>query len=198
MIDWEFTYVAPTQFELDPPWWLLLEVPEMQPSGIDDWKKVYNTRLQTWLRAMEEAEKIFSVEGNAMEFRLSTYMRESWENGRFWLNYAARKSWAFDTIYQKYLDEKFFGSRGKGKGVYKDDLWKSRVHLLTEKGRRAMEPLVKMKMEESKKRVLVDWDLDPEQAKKRLAKVLFEDQEEFWRTAELLCVDFGVYLFEND
>jgi aminoglycoside phosphotransferase (APT) family kinase protein len=29
IIDWEFAYVGPTQFVLDPPWWLLLEVPEM-------------------------------------------------------------------------------------------------------------------------------------------------------------------------
>ncbi|KAF7541478.1 hypothetical protein G7054_g564 [Neopestalotiopsis clavispora] len=35
-IDWEFSYVAPTQFILDPPWWLLLEVPEMWDDGIDD------------------------------------------------------------------------------------------------------------------------------------------------------------------
>ncbi|KNA98072.1 hypothetical protein FOXG_18331 [Fusarium oxysporum f. sp. lycopersici 4287] len=28
-IDWEFAYVGPSQFILDPPWWLLLEVPEM-------------------------------------------------------------------------------------------------------------------------------------------------------------------------
>ncbi|WXC59609.1 hypothetical protein SNK03_005470 [Fusarium graminearum] len=27
--DWEFVYAAPTQFILDPPWWLLLDVPEM-------------------------------------------------------------------------------------------------------------------------------------------------------------------------
>lgn len=52
-IDWEFTYAAPTQFALDPPWWLLLEMPEMWDEGIDDWTSVYEQRLQTWLAAME-------------------------------------------------------------------------------------------------------------------------------------------------
>jgi len=40
---------------------------------------------------------------------MSIYMRESWETGRFWFSYAARKSWAFDTIFWKYLDKRFFG-----------------------------------------------------------------------------------------
>ncbi|KAF9760748.1 hypothetical protein IL306_004141 [Fusarium sp. DS 682] len=33
-IDWEFAYIAPTQFILDSPWWLLLDVPEMWDAGI--------------------------------------------------------------------------------------------------------------------------------------------------------------------
>jgi hypothetical protein len=28
VVDWEFAYVAPTQFVLDPPWWLLLDLAE--------------------------------------------------------------------------------------------------------------------------------------------------------------------------
>jgi hypothetical protein len=46
--------------------------------------------LKTWLRAIEVAEE--SIETKSKGFTLSTYMRESWETGRFWLNYAARKS----------------------------------------------------------------------------------------------------------
>jgi hypothetical protein len=45
---------------------------------------------------------------------LSTYMLESWETGRFWLTYIARKSWAFEIIFWKYLDERFFGPREEG------------------------------------------------------------------------------------
>lgn len=166
IIDWEFTYVGPTQFILDPPWWLLLEVPEMWESGIDDWEETYTMRLNTWLSAMEKAEE--NMGPSSIPFSLSTYMRESWETGRFWLNYAARKSWAFDTIFWKYLDKKFFGDR---ENVAKDDLWKTRVHLLGEDERKAMEPFVERKMEESKERVLVNWD--PAEAKERLSQVLF-------------------------
>ncbi|ENH70977.1 hypothetical protein FOC1_g10008348 [Fusarium oxysporum f. sp. cubense race 1] len=98
-LDWEFAYSAPTQFSLDPPWWLLLQLPELWPSGIDDWSQVYEARLRTWLLAMEDEEW---GEGINFPANLSTYLRESWLSGRFWLGYAMRKSWAFDTIFRKY------------------------------------------------------------------------------------------------
>jgi hypothetical protein len=56
-IDWEFAYAGPTQFILDSPWWLLLDVPEMWDDGIEAWASDYATRLKTWLSEMEEAEK---------------------------------------------------------------------------------------------------------------------------------------------
>ena len=115
---------------------------------------------------MEEVEKDTSP-GLLL---LSAYMRESWETGRFWLNYAARKSWAFDTIYWKCLDERFFGERGED--VPTEELWKARVHLLSEEERAAMEPLVQTKMEESEKRVLVEWD--DAKARQRLSSLLFD------------------------
>ncbi|EWY89111.1 hypothetical protein FOYG_10051 [Fusarium oxysporum NRRL 32931] len=98
-LDWEFAYSAPTQFSLDPPCWLLLQLPELWPSGIDDWSQVYEARLRTWLLAMEDEEW---GEGINFPANLSTYLRESWLSGRFWLDYATRKSWAFDTIFRKY------------------------------------------------------------------------------------------------
>lgn len=52
VIDWEFAYIAPTQFALDPPWWLLLDVPKMWHTNIDDWTNIYNIRLKSWLRAI--------------------------------------------------------------------------------------------------------------------------------------------------
>ncbi len=165
-IDWEFAYAAPTQFALDPPWWLLLEVPEMWEGGIDAWTSEYERRLPTWLSAMEEAEQDIAPGS----FLLSAYMRESWETGRFWLNYAARKSWAFDTVFWKYLDERFFGERDKD--IPAQELWKTRVQLLSQDERAAMEPFVHIKMEESKERVLVEWG-DAE-ARERLSSFLFE------------------------
>jgi aminoglycoside phosphotransferase (APT) family kinase protein len=35
IIDWEFTYAAPSQFSLDPPWWLLLDTPDQWEAGLD-------------------------------------------------------------------------------------------------------------------------------------------------------------------
>ncbi|KAH9224627.1 phosphotransferase [Leptodontidium sp. 2 PMI_412] len=170
IIDWEFAYVAPTQFALDPPWWLLLNVPEMWHTNIDDWSRVYDVRLKTWLRAMEKAEE--SMETQSKGFKMSTYMRESWETGRFWLNYAARKSWAFDTIFWKYVDERFYGDREGD--IAKQDLWKTRVHLLSERERSVIDSFVERKMEESKERILVTWE--DEQVKERLDEVLLEDE----------------------
>lgn len=165
-IDWECSYVAPTQFALDPPWWLLLDVPEMWDAGIEDWVSNYERRLQTWLQALEEAERDMAPGS----FLLSAYMRESWTTGRFWLNYASRKSWALDTIYWKYLDEKFFGEREKD--IPFEELWKVRINLLTEEEQVAMHLMVRTKMEESKARILVQWEA--EEARKRLSSFLFD------------------------
>ncbi|KAL3419901.1 phosphotransferase [Phlyctema vagabunda] len=166
IIDWEFAYAGPTQFILDPPWWLLLELAETWPSGIESWRETYELRLKTWLSAVERAES--TTEIGPLPVPLSTYMRQSWETGRFWLNYGARKSWAFDAIYWRYLDERFFGARPSET----DNLWESRIHLLSEAERHAMEPFVKRKMEESKDRIIVDWD--PVEATQRLAELLFD------------------------
>jgi len=170
VIDWEFTYTAPTQFVLDPPWWLLLDTPEMWDAGIEDWVKDYQLRLETWLSAMKEAEESAGSESNSTEFLLSAYMRESWETGRFWLNYAGRKSWAFDTVFWKYLDERFFGRREHD--VEKNKLWKTRLHLLSKDSRDALEPFVERKMQEIKERKLVNWESGS--AKSRLAEVYFD------------------------
>ncbi|KAL3424202.1 phosphotransferase [Phlyctema vagabunda] len=168
IIDWEFTYAAPTQFSLDPPWWLVLDPPEMWEAGLEDWVEFYEPRMRIWLSAMQKAEAAADSRERSMEVPLSTYMRESWETGRFWLTYAARKSWAFDALYWKFLDERFFGTRRNG--VARDELWKTRLHLLSEKDQIGMESFVERKMEEIKERKLVEWE--PEDARRRLAEVL--------------------------
>ena len=172
LIDWEFTYAAPSQFSLDPPWWLVLDAPDMWDNGIEDWVKFYEPRMRIWLSSMQKAEATASsVEGaGRMEAPLSTYMRESWETGRFWLSYAARKSWAFDALFWKYLYKRFFGVESNS--VPKHELWKTALQFLNEAELNAMEPFVERKMEESKQRILVEWD--PEEAKQRLAEVLFD------------------------
>lgn len=169
LIDWEFTYVGPTQFSLDPPWWLLLETVEMWSSGMDDWCEVYQKRLHTWLAEMRKAE---SETGNSSSLPapLSKYMEQSWTTGRFFLSYAARKCWAFDAVYWKYLDERFFGDREDG--VAGNRLWRTRLHLLADGERAAMEPFVVRKMAEARERKLVDWD--PVDAKHSFSRLLFD------------------------
>ncbi|EFQ30803.1 phosphotransferase [Colletotrichum graminicola] len=167
-IDWEFTYAAPTQFVLDPPWWLLFETPEMwKPSGIDEWSKAYELQLDIWLKVVEEQEKgaVF-LDG----VTLSAHMRESWETGRFWLNYAARKSWAFDAVFWNFLDERFFGARDSR--VPDEELWKTRIDLLGREEQQAMGPFVKRKVEESRERILAEWE--PAEARRQLSELLVE------------------------
>lgn len=167
IIDWEFTYAAPTQFVLDPPWWLLFETPEMwKPGGVEEWSKAYEPLLEIWLKAVEDQE-----DGAAFldGLPLSAHMKDSWETGRFWLNYAARKSWAFDAVFWTFLDERFFGPRGPE--VLDKDLWKARVHLLSPEQQEMMEPFVIQKMDESRHRTLVEWD--PTEARQLMAELSF-------------------------
>jgi hypothetical protein len=153
LIDWEYTYAGPTQFTLDPPWWLLLETAEMWSPDLDDWRKTYESRLGIWLSAMEKAEASMDKPVcNILPAPLSRCMRESWQTGRFFLSYAARKSWVFDAIYWNFLDERFFGDRDPG--VAKDDLWKTRIDLLSAEERAAMEPFVQSKWLSPRKDVL--------------------------------------------
>ncbi len=165
-VDWEFAYAAPAQFVLNPPWWLLLQVPELWEDGLDDWARVYDGRVRTWLAALEEAERDMP-EGALL---LAAYMRQSWETGRFWLDYAARKSFAFDAVYWKFLDERFFGEREEALDGH--ELWKARVDLLSAEERATMERMVQIKMEEAEERVLVEWGDD--EARERLASFLFD------------------------
>lgn len=170
IIDWEFTYAAPSQFSLDPPWWLLFDTPDQWDAGLDNWITLYEPRLETWILAMKKAEEDTKLNGGIAGVPLSTYMRESWETGRFWLTYVARKSWAFETIFWKYLDERFFGLREQG--LPRNHYWKARIDLLSEDERNAMEPFVERKMETRKERKIVDWD--PEAAKCCFAELLFD------------------------
>jgi hypothetical protein len=116
LVDWEFAYVGLVQFALDPPWWLLFEEPECWPFEIESWCKNYEKRLEIWLQSMRNAEnppapkerhpqpndlvkrietfylnKVISRR-DYQPIKLSKYMNESWEAGRFWVNYAAPRS----------------------------------------------------------------------------------------------------------
>ncbi|KAI4126794.1 MAG: hypothetical protein LQ347_004831 [Umbilicaria vellea] len=148
--DWEFTYAAPAEFAFSPPFWLLLERPEYWPKGLSDWAATYESRLQTFLHVLEDKEKVELENGTLKpEDALSGRMRQSWESGDFWVNYALQRSWAFDSVYWKWIDPRFFGEKMS---------LEQRLGLLTAEERRVMNVVVQRKLEHSKTRVLDEWD----------------------------------------
>lgn len=156
VVDWEFTYAAPVEFSHAPHWWLLLEQPEYWPDGIEAWTEVYETHLQTFLKVLREEEDAAIDHGRLKdEQRLSRPMQQSWESGDYWVAYAARKCFAFDAVFWKKLDGRFFGPGTNDE----DDRWKERLHLLTEDERADVEKVVEKKMKEMGTMVLA-WDPD--------------------------------------
>ncbi|OBT72275.1 hypothetical protein VF21_07948 [Pseudogymnoascus sp. 05NY08] len=160
VIDWEFAYVAPGSYE-----------PFME---------AYEPRLETFLCVLEAEEAKMQEGGDAgvagvagaMEalaleggtaVPLSQRMRRSWQDRTWMISLAAQNNWAFDFLFWRYLDRRFFGES-------EDWDHHERLHLLTEREREAMEPFVAVKVEEEKERVLVTWD--EERAAARLAEVM--------------------------
>ncbi|ATY63204.1 phosphotransferase family [Cordyceps militaris] len=159
VIDWEFSYAAPSEFSFAPPWWLLLEQPEEWRAGLDSWTAAYNERLPVFLAAMAAEEDACMAAGRLTEDqRLSGRMGASWASGEFWTVYAARKGFAFDCVYWKELDARFFGALEGGPDDA-GDAWRRRLGLLDEKTRAAMDSFVERKMAETQTRVLA-WDPD--------------------------------------
>ncbi|GKZ25558.1 hypothetical protein AbraIFM66951_001330 [Aspergillus brasiliensis] len=102
ILDFEFTNAMPAEFTYDPPWWLLLSGPEMwlERCTMDEFLTLYEPRLEQFLRALERVEMEMALEVKPPGGpSLSTRMRDSWRTGRFWFDYAARKSFDVDIIY---------------------------------------------------------------------------------------------------
>ncbi|PLN85786.1 phosphotransferase family protein [Aspergillus taichungensis] len=141
VIDWEFTYAAPAEFSHAPPWWLLLEQPEYWPDGIEAWAEAYESRLHTFLKVLAEREEIAIQQGRLrQEGRLSGCMRQSW-------------NFAFDAVFWKKLDNRFFGPCT----VAEEDRWEERIGLLGEEGIRCMEQVVGKKLGQMETRAL-SWE----------------------------------------
>ncbi|KAM0303906.1 hypothetical protein ACHAPM_003479 [Fusarium culmorum] len=155
-IDWEFAYAAPTQFSDDPPWWLLL----MKP---DEWPGAYEPRLRTFLRVLEDEEKKLEADKkcHGSKVSLSERMRRKWDEKTWMTSFAARNSWAFDLIFWRYIDPKYFGPNEAADHH-------ARLHLLTQRQKEAMEDLVVVKMNEGSERKFGKWDTD--EAKAHLAR----------------------------
>ncbi|OBT69567.1 hypothetical protein VE03_00801 [Pseudogymnoascus sp. 23342-1-I1] len=122
--------------------------------GIEEWITAYEPRLQTFLAVMREREDTLVQEGRLEDHqRLSLPMRESWESGDFWVVYAARKGFAFDAIFWKFLDTRFFGP---GLGLEGGE-WERRAGLLEEGEIMEIDGFVDRKVDELKTRILA-WE----------------------------------------
>jgi hypothetical protein len=135
VLDLEFTNAMPSQFASDPPWWLLLVGPDsylLRDRTIEEWVTAYAPRLEQFLKAMERAEKMRG-EGEDSGKLLSGRMREAWITKRFWVDYAMRKPFDVDVLFDTCIREDGAG-----------------IELLDEETRKGLEPFVKMKMEQSK------------------------------------------------
>ncbi|KAK4152851.1 hypothetical protein C8A00DRAFT_15888 [Chaetomidium leptoderma] len=178
VIDWEWAYFAPESFTHGPPWWLILCRPEYSRGTVLDFRDEFARALDVFCtafraeedRALEQEEEEWSVDQHiealgleADAVRLSDRMRQSWDSGAFWANYAARKCYGFEPVFWEFLDGRFFGENVEGG-------YEGRMHLLSEKVKRRVELFVERKVEESREQKLVDWD--PEEARSYLAEIL--------------------------
>ncbi|KAI0837383.1 kinase-like domain-containing protein [Hypoxylon sp. FL0890] len=163
VIDWEFAHAAPAHFVFDPPWWLLIQEPEWWSDGYKSFMEAYEPRLRTFLRVLEAEEKKMAaslderVRGLSLaadrktDPPLSQRMQESWEKRTWMANYAARKSWAFDFIWWKYLDETHFGPN-------ENQDHPARLGVLSEKQAKVMDTFVERKMKEKENREIIKWE----------------------------------------
>lgn len=116
--------------------------------------EAYEPRLVTFLRVFEAEEKKLAAadhaervsgptmaEGGKMKPQLSQRVRENWEKRTWMVRYAARKSWVFDFIWWKFLDESYFGPS-------EDQDFHARLDCLSGPQRNLMESFVTCKMEE--------------------------------------------------
>ena len=102
ILDFEFTNAMPAQFTYDPPWWLLLSGPEMwlDRCSVQEFLALYQPRMEQFLRALEQVEEECGARiAQPNGLSLSTRMRDSWKTGRFWFDYAMRKSFDLDVVY---------------------------------------------------------------------------------------------------
>lgn len=168
VIDWEWSYFAPSSFASDPPWWLIVCKPDFDVIGFDSWCERYPLQLDVFLGVLEEeerkqAETPTSRSSESQMAGLSirdthskpllVRMRENWDSGAFWVNHAARKPYSFEPMFWKKIYERFFGPNQRG--GYED-----RLSLVPERARRQIERLVAQKMKEYKDYRLVDWAED--------------------------------------
>ncbi|KAI9369573.1 hypothetical protein BJX61DRAFT_545467 [Aspergillus egyptiacus] len=141
VIDWEFTYAAPAEFTYVAPWWLLLQSPEDWEADLNEFLTRYNPKLRVFLEALEERENTL-IEQNILSEsqRLSLRMRQSVENGLFWICLAARYSSMFDEIYWTFVEQQYYGTFTSSE---------HRMQQLSDEQQRELHEAVEAKMQQS-------------------------------------------------
>ncbi|KAI5236517.1 hypothetical protein E4T43_08568 [Aureobasidium subglaciale] len=95
VIDWEWTYTAPYQSLFYPPPWLILERPT---SWTKNGEERYEQKLSVFLQCLEEEEKrlVGSAYDDPPDRRMSSLMRNSFEDGTFWFMQLLQEAFSFD------------------------------------------------------------------------------------------------------
>ncbi|KAI5266821.1 hypothetical protein E4T47_08163 [Aureobasidium subglaciale] len=94
VIDWEWTYTAPYQSLFYPPPWLILERPT---SWTKNGEERYEQKLSVFLQCLEEEEKrlVGSAYHDPPDRRMSSLMRNSFEDGTFWFMQLLQEAFGF-------------------------------------------------------------------------------------------------------
>jgi hypothetical protein len=104
VLDFEFTNAMPEQYTYDVPSWLLLASPHtwLERDDRAGFEELFVPQMDLFLGEVERAEAR-SPASEGEENGLAARMRESWDSGRFWFNYAMRTSVDVDAVYWKAL-----------------------------------------------------------------------------------------------
>ncbi|RAQ50875.1 hypothetical protein AFGD_003458 [Aspergillus flavus] len=111
VLDWEFSYAAPSQFAASIPWWLLLRRPHslLNQYGPDAFFESFLPKATLFLEVLEEREQIRGLTGH--DCRLSVRMRQSIEDKSAWFTLASHMVASVDLLYWDLLDEYCWGPR---------------------------------------------------------------------------------------
>lgn len=102
----------------------------LERCALDEILELYEPRMEQFLRALARVEHEVEYKRPG-HLALSARMRDSWRTGRFWFDYAARKSFDVDVVYWDTLH-----SAGTG------------IEELDEKAQVELELFKRMKMEQ--------------------------------------------------
>lgn len=138
--------MAPAELTYVAPWWLLLQSPEDWESDLTELLACYTPRLHLFLEDLGECEADNVKDGTLLDSQcLSGRMKQSMENGFFWLCLAARYSSMFDEIYWIFIDKMYYGPFVS---------IEERLKLSSEEKRSGLDEFVRIKMEQSGKGTL--------------------------------------------